>query len=112
MMTRAAWNTLGALASLKSAIDDGVDVRLLLPSNSGHRNAPAGGLRVPSAGDDRIDPSPRRRARLLEAADRLDERRFSGAVLSDERVHFARLQVERNIAERASAFERFGDGGR
>jgi beta-glucosidase len=27
MMTRAAWNTLGALASLKSAIDDGVDVR-------------------------------------------------------------------------------------
>ena len=49
---------------------------------------------------------------LLGAGHDLDQRRLAGAVLADERVHLARLQVERHVAERADAFERFGDGRR
>ena len=46
----------------------------------------------------------------LGAGHDLDQRRLAGAVLADDRVHLARLQIERDVAERADPFERFGDG--
>ena len=49
---------------------------------------------------------------LLGAGHDLDQRRFSGAVLPDERVHLSCSQVERHVAKRADALERLGDGRR
>ena len=40
----------------------------------------------------------------------LDQRRLAGAVLANQRVDFARANIERDAIERAGAGERLGDG--
>ena len=36
------------------------------------------------------------RAEWIDATQNIHERRFAGAVLADERVHFSGMQIERN----------------
>ena len=42
----------------------------------------------------------------VDAAEDLDERRFAGAVLADERVHLAAVEVDRDVLERLYGAER------
>ena len=49
--------------------------------------------------------------RLVCAGDDLDERRFARAILAEQRMHFARPQIERHALERTHRAEGFGDGG-
>ena len=43
------------------------------------------------------------------AAEHPHQRRLAGAVLAEQHVHFAALQVERHIVQRANAWELFRD---
>jgi hypothetical protein len=45
----------------------------------------------------------------LRSGQDLHQRRFSGAVLADERVHFAGFDIERDAVERTDAGERLHD---
>ena len=48
---------------------------------------------------------------LVGAGDDLDERGFARAVLAEQRVDFARLQLERHALQRADGAEGFADVG-
>ena len=50
--------------------------------------------------------STRRRVGLVVAGEDLDQRRLAGAVLADERVHFARGDIDADVVERDLARER------
>ena len=49
--------------------------------------------------------------RLMRAGDDFDERGFARAIFAEQRVDFARLQIERHALQRAHRAEGFGDGG-
>ncbi len=46
---------------------------------------------------------------LMSARDHLDERGFSGSVLSEQSMHLATVEVERHAPERAHGLERLRD---
>ena len=47
----------------------------------------------------------------MHAGDDLDQRRFAGAVLAEQRMDLARAHVEVDVLERSDAGERLGDAG-